>query len=56
MAEILVIEDDARIANLIRAYLEREGHHALVARDGREGLRHWAAAAGTSRPTSTGSG
>ena len=39
MAEILVIEDDARIANLIRAYLEREGHHALVARDGREGLR-----------------
>ncbi|HET7034428.1 MAG TPA: response regulator transcription factor [Thermomicrobiaceae bacterium] len=41
MAEILVIEDDVRIANLIRVYLEREGHHALVARDGREGLRHF---------------
>ena len=39
MAEILIIEDDPRIAQLIRAYLERDGHRTLVARDGREGLR-----------------
>lgn len=35
---ILVAEDDPKQANLIRIYLEREGHHVLVARDGRTAL------------------
>ncbi len=36
---ILVVEDDNHIAQLLRAYLEREGFETHVARDGREGLR-----------------
>lgn len=39
MSKVLVIEDDRRISQLIRAYLERDGHETLVAYDGREGLR-----------------
>ncbi len=35
---ILVIEDDERLADLVRRYLERDGHHVLVAHDGRKGL------------------
>lgn len=36
--EILIVEDDERMAELLRRGLEREGHSALVARDGAEGL------------------
>jgi DNA-binding response OmpR family regulator len=37
-ARILVAEDDPKQANLIRVYLEREGHSVLVAHDGRRAL------------------
>ena len=39
MARILVIEDDQRIAELLRIFLSREGHEVTTALDGREGLR-----------------
>jgi DNA-binding response OmpR family regulator len=38
MARILVAEDDAKQAELVRMYLEREGHAVSVARDGRAAL------------------
>ncbi len=38
MARIVVVEDDARQAALVRAYLERDGHAVYVAPDGRAGL------------------
>lgn len=37
-ARILVAEDDPKQANLVRIYLEREGHHVLVVGDGRSAL------------------
>jgi DNA-binding response OmpR family regulator len=37
-ARILVAEDDPKQANLIRIYLEREGHQVLVVGDGRSAL------------------
>jgi len=37
-ARILVAEDDPKQANLIRVYLEREGHSVLVVGDGRAAL------------------
>ncbi|MFC0526894.1 response regulator transcription factor [Phytohabitans kaempferiae] len=37
-ARILVAEDDPKQANLIRVYLEREGHSVLVVGDGRTAL------------------
>jgi DNA-binding response OmpR family regulator len=37
-ARILVAEDDAKQAELIRMYLQREGHAVAIARDGREAL------------------
>jgi DNA-binding response OmpR family regulator len=37
-ARILVAEDDLKQANLIRIYLEREGHSVLVVHDGRQAL------------------
>ena len=36
---ILVVEDDAKTANLVRLYLEHAGYEIAVASDGREGLR-----------------
>jgi len=39
-ARILVAEDDLKQANLIRIYLEREGHSVLVVHDGRQALEH----------------
>jgi DNA-binding response OmpR family regulator len=36
---ILVVDDDRKIVALVRAYLEREGYHVVVAYDGREALR-----------------
>ena len=38
MARILVAEDDKRQAELIRSYLERDGHHVLAVHDGRSAL------------------
>lgn len=38
-SRILIIEDDPDTAKLARLYLERDGHEALTARDGVEGLR-----------------
>jgi DNA-binding response OmpR family regulator len=35
---ILVVDDDRKIAALVRAYLEREGHRVTLAHDGREAL------------------
>ncbi|MBO0871210.1 MAG: response regulator transcription factor [Micromonosporaceae bacterium] len=37
-ARILVAEDDPKQANLVRIYLEREGHSVLVVGDGRRAL------------------
>jgi DNA-binding response OmpR family regulator len=37
-ARILVAEDDPKQANLVRVYLEREGHSVLVVGDGRAAL------------------
>jgi DNA-binding response OmpR family regulator len=37
-ARILVAEDDPKQANLIRVYLERDGHSVLVVGDGRRAL------------------
>ena len=34
MANILVAEDDPKQADLIRMYLERDGHAVVVVRDG----------------------
>ncbi len=39
---ILIVEDDAPTADLLKAILEKEGYRALIARDGREAL-HMAA-------------
>jgi CheY-like chemotaxis protein len=38
-ARILVAEDDPKQANLIRIYLEREGHQIRVVGDGRTAAR-----------------
>ncbi len=35
---ILVVDDDAKIVRLVRAYLERDGHRVIVAADGRAAL------------------
>lgn len=37
-ADVLIVEDDAEIADLIRFHAEREGYRARVARAGREAL------------------
>jgi DNA-binding response OmpR family regulator len=37
-ARILVADDDTKQADLIRMYLQREGHAVAIARDGREAL------------------
>ncbi len=38
VAPILVVDDDAKIVQLVRAYLEREGFPVITARDGRAAL------------------
>ena len=35
---ILVVDDDAKIVRLVRAYLEREGYRVVGATDGRAAL------------------
>ncbi|HWQ12627.1 MAG TPA: response regulator transcription factor [Roseiflexaceae bacterium] len=37
-ARILVVEDDRKTAELVRMYLERDGHQVLTAHDGRQAL------------------
>ncbi len=34
MTKILVVDDDSNICELLRLYLEKEGYHAILARDG----------------------
>ena len=35
---ILVVDDEPKIVDIVRAYLQREGYHVLVAYAGREAL------------------
>jgi DNA-binding response OmpR family regulator len=37
-SKILVVEDDRKTAELVRMYLERDGHQVLMAANGRQGL------------------
>jgi DNA-binding response OmpR family regulator len=46
MATVLIVDDDPKIRDLLRLYVEREGHLAAFAADGPEAL----AVAGQSRP------
>ena len=46
MATVLIVDDDPKIRDLLRLYVEREGHRAAFAADGPEAL----AVAGRSRP------
>lgn len=39
MAHVLIVEDDANIATLLTAYLERDGFAVLACSDGRDALR-----------------
>jgi DNA-binding response OmpR family regulator len=39
VARILVVEDDRRIAELVRLYLRNDGHDVLLAANGRDGVR-----------------
>jgi DNA-binding response OmpR family regulator len=45
MPTILVVEDEAEIAALLRSYLERDGHRVVTALDGEAALREVEAAA-----------
>ena len=42
MQSILIIEDDKRVADLLKAGLEESGYHTMVAYDGAMGLRLFA--------------
>lgn len=44
MSTILIIDDDPDICALLSAYIRHGGHEALVAQDGREGLKQAEAA------------
>ena len=35
---ILVVDDEAKLVEVVRAYLERDGYHVVSAADGREVL------------------
>lgn len=37
-SSILIIDDDAAVRRMIRTWLERDGFHVAVARDGAEGM------------------
>ncbi len=41
MAQILVVDDEARMADLIRRELEDNGHSVAVAGDGPSALDQW---------------
>ena len=36
---VLIVEDDPHALELVRLYLDQDGHQVLVASDGIEGLR-----------------
>ena len=36
---VLVVEDDSKTADIVRAYLEKDGYSVTTARDGKDGLR-----------------
>lgn len=36
---VLVVEDDAKIRNLVKIYLQKEGYEAMEAADGREAMK-----------------
>ena len=36
---ILIVEDDAKIRQLLKIYLEKEGYEILLAADGAEGMK-----------------
>lgn len=38
MATVLIVDDDPKIRDLVRLYIEREGHRTLLAGDGTEAL------------------
>ena len=38
MATVLIVDDDPKIRDLLRLYVEREGHRAAFAADGPEAL------------------
>ncbi len=38
MASVLIVDDDPKIRDLLRLYIEREGHSALFAADGQKAL------------------
>lgn len=38
--KILIVEDEADIAQLIKLYLEKEGYHTVLAKTGMEGLKN----------------
>ena len=48
MSRILVVDDEPHIVDVVRAYLEREGHDVSVAHDGDAALA--AAASRAARP------
>ena len=37
-SKILVVDDDPNVVELVRLYLERDGHEVLIANDGVAGL------------------
>ena len=37
-SKILVVDDDPNVVDLVRRYLERDGHEGLIANDGVAGL------------------
>jgi len=41
LAKVLVVEDEGKIADLVRLYLERDGHLVSVATDGKGGLENF---------------
>jgi len=41
MARILVVDDEARLRDILARLLQREGHQVFTAGDGVEGLRVW---------------
>ncbi len=36
--KILIVEDEKKIVDIIKAYLEKEGYHVLAAYDGKAAL------------------
>ncbi|MEO5362391.1 MAG: response regulator [Magnetococcus sp. DMHC-8] len=41
MSRVLVVDDDAAIRALLRAFLEEDGHHVEEATDGQQGVRRY---------------